>query len=517
MLCEQTIGRCGGLMMETGAVASDEELCWWPARRVAAAIAAGQLSAREYLDTLLTRIERHDPALGLVVTLDERAVGAARAADDATVRGAVLGPLHGVALTVKDSLATAGLRTTGGRPDLGSHVPREDATSVAALRRAGAIVFGKTNTPTNATDLQCHNTLFGVSRNPWQPEYTTGGSSGGSAGVVAAGFAPLELGTDVAGSIRIPASNCGVYGHKPSFGVVSTHGQVPPAPYRTTVADLAVTGPFARCLDDVESSLDLIAGPHPWDRAAWRLTLPPARTVRRVAVWFDDPYCPVDQEVRDTLEYAAEVLEDSGVLVEPSMVPGVPLPASDEIFRRLLAPMALANHKPDESGIEDGNSRHGAELGAEFVSQSYREWMAADDRRARLRMRWQRFFVDYDAILLPVAPNLALAHDLRPFPERRIRVNGSERPYWDQIVWAGLTGVSYLPTTVVPVRRDSRGVPIGIAIAGPFLEDRTTLAVARILAERLPPLGHPNLSEVNGALEQSPYAERRLFSSGSAK
>jgi amidase len=468
--------------------------CWWSAREVARAIARRQISAREYLAARLARIAQYDADLNLVVGIDERAADRAAAADAAVARGEPLGPLHGVAMTLKDALATAGLRTTGALADLREYVPTEDAVAVAGLRAAGAIFFGKTNLPEGSIDVQAYNGMFGVARNPWQPDFTTGGSSGGAAAAVAAGFTPIEVGTDVAGSIRLPAANCGVFGHKPSFGVVSTHGHVPPYPYKPKESDLAVVGPIARSVADLAVALDAMAGPHPWDRPAWRLSLPPPRPVRRVATWFDDPYCPVDGEVRAALDDAAARLASRGVEVRPARPPGVRLEASDAVFRRLLAPVALPYYSAEDvEEIAAGRRPAGAELGAEHVAQPHRDWVEASDQRIRLRTRWRQFFTRYDAILLPVAPNLAIRHDHRPFAERQIVVDGAPRPYWDQIVWAGLTSVSHLPSTVVPVRRDSRGVPVGIAVAGDYLQDRTTLAVAALLADVLEPIGHPEL------------------------
>lgn len=481
---------------EDGAGAAIDEVdpCWWPATRVAMAISARELSAREYLGLLLERIERHNAALGLVVSLDERAMLAAAEADAAVARGEDLPPLHGVAMTVKDSLATAGLPTTGGLVELAGHRPRADAVAVAGARRAGAIVFGKTNLPAGSGDLQAYNDLFGTARNPWHRGYTTSGSSGGAAGAVAAGFTPMEMGSDVAGSIRLPAATCGVLAHKPSFGTVSMSGHVPPAPYRPTAVDMAVVGPMARDVDDLEILLEAMAGPHPLDAPAWRLTLPPARAVRRVAAWFDDPYCPVDDQVRGAMEHAADLLATRGVEVHRCAPPGIRLATCDQIFRRLLAGVAINEVSAEQvEQIAAGRLPAPASLGGEHVGQRYRDWTQADEMRTRLRLRWQTFFTGYDAILLPVAANLAAQHDHRPFAERTVTVNGQRRPYWDQIVWAGLTGMAYLPSTVVPVGRDSRGLPIGMAIAGDYLADRTTLAVARLLREVMPPLGHPCL------------------------
>jgi amidase len=479
-----------------------DDPCWWTARQVAAAVAARTLSAREYLDALLARVRRYNERLNLVVTIDDRAAEQAKAADEAVLRGERLGPLHGVAMTVKDCLATAGLRTTGGLTDLARYVPREDAGAVAALRRAGAIVYGKTNLPAGSADLQSYNELFGTARNPWHPGYTTGGSSGGACAAVAVGFTPMEVGSDVAGSIRIPAAWCGVYGHKPSFGLVPVTGHVPPFPYKLTAPDMAVVGPVARSVDDLEQMLGAMVGPHPWDQPAWQVSLPPARTVRRVAVWGDDPDCPVDREVRAAVTLAAERLARTGVEVAEARPSGVRLGASDAVFRRLLA------------GVGLGARATGAQFGAQYAHQAYREWLDADDRRARLRGYWHQFFAEYDAILLPVAANLAIPHDHRPFEQREVIVDGAPRAYWDQLTWAGLTGVSYLPSTVVPVRRDARGLPIAVAVTGGYLQDRTTLAAARLLAQVTDPLGQPDLAACADPVADGGLARTALESPG---
>jgi amidase len=283
-----------------------------------------------------------------------------------------------------------------------------------------------------------------------------------------------------------------VFAHKPSFGLVSTAGHVPPSPARLTVPDLCVLGPMARGVDDLELALEVMVGPHPWDERAWRVELPPARPVRRAATWFDDPYCPVDREIVALLESAAQRLAAAGVDVEPARPGGIRLDVSDEVFHRLLAPVAAPRYSSAElAEIAAGIKSAGGELGADYVHQSIRDLWEAENKRAQLRRRWREFFGQYDVLLLPVAPNLTGLHDHRPFPERTSLVNGELRPYWDQIVWAGLTGVSYLPSSVVPVGVDSRGMPVGMAVAGPYLGDRTTLALARTLSQILPDAGHP--------------------------
>ncbi len=474
-----------------------DEPHWWSARRVAAEIAAKRISAREYLGLLLSRIERYNEALGLVVTLDEGAAKAARQADDAVAHSRPVGVLHGVAITVKDSISTAGMRTTGGAQELSAHVPAEDAQVVGALRRAGVIIFGKTNLPEYAADVQTSGSLLGRASNPWHHAYTTGGSSGGSAGAVAAGFTPVEVGSDVAGSIRIPAAHCGVFGHKPTFGIVSMHGHVPPFPQKYSTPDMSVIGPLARSAEDLALLLDVIAGPHTFDEPAWRLGLPAPRPAPRIAAWFDDSHCPVDAEVLSALTAVAAALMDDGIQVDvgdaADLGLDVSLRANDEVFHRMLTAAASGGYSDELIEEVAGGRPSTGELGAEFVAQRHRHWLVANERRAQLRLRWRGFFCRYDAILLPVTPNLVSLHDDRPFAERTIVVNGELRPYWSQIAWAGLASVSYLPTTVVPVGLDSRGLPIGVAVAGPYLEDNTTLMVAARLASLLRAMPHPHL------------------------
>lgn len=202
-----------------------------------------RLSSREVLDHFLDRIERLDGPINSVVTIDaERARSEAALADEAVTTGADLGPLQGVPITVKDSFSTAGLRTTSGAPMLAGYVPETDAAPVAALRGAGCVVFAKTNLPMFAGDMQTYNELFGVTNNPYDLDRTPGGSSGGAAAALASGFTPLEIGSDIGGSIRIPAHNCGVVGHKPSHGIVPSYGHIPGPPGALTIPDLFCGG-----------------------------------------------------------------------------------------------------------------------------------------------------------------------------------------------------------------------------------------------------------------------------------
>src|SRR3954454_7865991 len=294
---------------------------------LAAAIARRDVSSREALAHFVARVDRLDGPVNSVVTRDlDAAYAAADAADAMTARGESAGALHGVPMTVKDSFSTAGLRTTSGAPELSEHVPDHDAAPVAALRGAGAVVWGQTNLPIYAGDMQSYNEVFGTTSNPWDVERTPGGSSGGSAAALAARFTPIEVGSDIGGSIRLPSHMSGVYGHKPSYGIVPAHGQIPGPPGTLTQADIAVAGPMARTAADLSLALDLMSGPDRWNHPAWRLDLPAPRATElgqlRVATWFEDGACPLDPEVATALDGFVERIEAAGCKVQHEVTPG---------------------------------------------------------------------------------------------------------------------------------------------------------------------------------------------------
>src|SRR5690349_23676034 len=261
------------------------QLPFGSATELAAAIRDREITSSELLECYLSRIEALNPGLGAVVTLDaERARQEAAEADRRLAGGAEAGPLHGLPVTVKDCLETAGMRTTCGAPQLAGYVPEQDAEAVARLRDAGAIVMGKTNVPIWASDCQSYNELFGTTNNPWDAARTPGGSSGGAAAAVAAGLSALELGSDLGGSLRIPAAWCGVYTLKPSYGIIPGGGHIPPPPGMLAEVDIGVLGPLARSAADLDLCLAVLAGPSPAEAAAWRLDLP-AAPARKVDEW----------------------------------------------------------------------------------------------------------------------------------------------------------------------------------------------------------------------------------------
>jgi amidase len=474
------------------------DLHWLSATELAARIRSGQVKSEEVLDHFVARIEALDGPINSVVCWDlERARDAARGADAATARGDDLGALHGVPMTIKDSWQTAGCTTTSGAPELADFVPDEDAAPVARLRAAGAVPFAKTNLPIYAGDVQSYNDVYGTTNNPYDLEHTPGGSSGGSAAALAMGFTPIELGSDIGGSIRVPAHYSGVAGHKPSFGIVPAHGQIPGPPGSLSQADLAVAGPMARTVDDLELELDVIAGPDRWSAPAWRLELPAPRATGlgdlRIAAWLDDEGCPVDADTGRVLSAVVASLDGAGARVDTDARPGFSLEKASTVFLDLLFAALSGGHPRskiehmagDTSETPMGWVRRG-------TAARHRDWLSNHERRLQMRALWERFFEDHDAILMPVHPRPAIRHDhSEPQMDRTIEVDGTERPYLDLFSWIAPAGLAYLPATVVPVGMSEAGLPIGVQVVGPHLEDRTTLAVARTIEQVVGPIPRP--------------------------
>ena len=448
-----------------------ERLTTSSASALAAAIRTGDVSSRELLELYLDRIERLDRDVHAVVTLDaERARAAADAADESRARGDALGPLHGLPITIKDAIETEGIRSTGGARELVDHVPTADAPAVTRLKDAGAIVFGKTNLPRWSGDFQTFNDIFGVTSNPWDLGRTVGGSSGGAAAAVAAGFTSFELGTDIGGSVRIPSHCCGVYGLKPSFGVVPQRGYLDHVGGGLTDADINVFGPIARAADDLDLLLGVLAGPEPERAVAWRVDLPRCDVERladlRIGTWFDDPASPVDAEYLGMLRGAADRLADAGARIDDDRPP-VDFAEQRGLFGRMILP-AISPSMPDEQGDE--------------YAGSHRAWLRAEEERARLRRTWAEWFTGHDLLLLPVMTTPAFPHDHRPeMLERTIEINGEERSLVSTIDWLGLIGIVGLPSAVVPIGRTAAGLPVGMQIVAPYLQDRRAVRAAQLV------------------------------------
>ena len=443
-----------------------------PATEAAAMLAGKEVSARELTEALLAWIEAANPGLGAVVALRaEEALAEAAAADQATARGGVLGPLHGVPMTVKDAFDVAGLPTTWGNPAFAGHLAGSDATVVRRLRRAGAIVVGKTNVAYMLGDFgQTANPLHGVTANPWDRARTPGGSSGGAAAAVAAGMSFLEYGSDLVGSIRLPASYCGVYGLRPSVASVPLTGFQPPGPPAapSDMTYLSAVGPLGRSASDLRTALQVTAGPEAPAARAWRWALARPRHSRledvRVGVVLDHGQAPVSGEVGAVLSDAVDALARAGATVAAGWPEGVDPVAQAESFGFQVR-LFFAYQEPGDD----------LPPFAEVVDQ--------ERRRMAARAAWGRYFQDVDVFLCPASFTTAFHHDPRPFQDRTIATPEGERPYADQVFWVAQPALPGLPAVAAPIGRSAAGLPVGAQVVGPLHEDDTAITVAELLAE----------------------------------
>ncbi len=465
------------------------ELAFWSAVELAAALRSREIGARELLDHYLARVDFYNPRLNAIVQLDvARARARADAADAAIVRGEVWGPLHGLPMTIKELFETEGFRWTAGDLNFAGRTATVNAAPVARLVEAGANIFGVTNTPLNGMDIQTYNEVYGATNNPWNLERSPGGSSGGAATALSAGLCALELGSDIGGSIRNPAHYCGIYGHKPTYGIVPRRRLAPTGPM--AIADLSVAGPMGRSAADLDLELSILAGPEADQEIAWRLNLPPPRHTSladyRVAAWLDDSAFPVDTQVLSKLQQAVEELRRSGVSVDEEARPDIgDFGEANRLYDSLLAATSakdLASDRFEEMILEEDQGA--AETDAEWPSElhnaglRHRTWLTLNEQRQQLRERWAEFFQRFDVLLMPVTPVTAIEHDQSPRLERTIKINGETRSYFDQLAWIGPATMAYLPATVAPIGRASNGLPVGIQIVGPYLEDRTSIDFA---------------------------------------
>jgi amidase len=462
------------------------------ATQLAAAVRTKKIGCVELLELYLKRIEQHNPKLNAVIALDVAGGRKrAKAADKALAKGEVWGPLHGVPMTIKESFDVAGLPTTWGDPALRANIATTDALSVKRLKAAGVTLFGKTNVPLMLADWQSYNAIYGTTNNPWDPTRSPGGSSGGSAAALAAGLTGIEAGSDIGASIRNPAHYCGIYGHKPTWGIVSSRGQALPG--RVAEPDIAVIGPMARGAEDLETAFAAMAGPDDIDSDGWRLRLPKPRGKKlrdfKVAVMLEDRNSAVDDEVKAQIQRLADALGRHKVKISDTARPDIDTDELQRIYIQLLR-AATSGRQTDADFVRnlaeanrlprDDESYYARMMRANTLS--HRDWLAANERRHQLRLKWADFFKDYDVLLCPAAASAAFPHDhVGERHERTIEVNGKPVPTTDQLFWAGLNGVCYLPGTVAPIGRTPRDLPVGVQIVGPQFGDRTCLRFARLL------------------------------------
>ena len=453
-----------------------------------------EVSAVELLDLHLGRIERYNPTLNAVIIKDyERARAAARAADAARARSEDA-PLLGLPLTIKDAIDVQGLPTVCGVPERVDAIADADAPIVASIRAAGAVIMGKTNVPPYAGDYQADNPVFGRTNNPWNLERVPGGSSGGSAAVLAAGLSPLEFGSDIGGSIRFPAAWCGVYGHRPSTGVIPVSGHFPGSPLPNPAYHLNTLGPLARSMADLELAFDLVAGPEPGEEVGWQLTLPPARHQRlsdfRVAIFPGADWRPVDAEIAGQIESLAATLRAAGAQVGEAVPDGYgDGKAYHALFQSLIGAITSSRlseaERQERAAMLRASTDPFGEDRARGAVATAADYIAWHDQRQRYRAAWRAFFRDWDIMLAPQVIVTAPPHSTIPVDDRTIEVNGQTVSARMVMIHSALPILPGLPSTAFPIALSHDGLPIGIQAIGPYLEDRTTIRFADLVTREI--------------------------------
>ncbi len=454
-----------------------------------------KISSLELVEQSISRIENFDKNINAVVVRDfENARNKAKAADQAIAKGERR-PLLGIPITVKESFRVAGLPTTWGNPQYKDWTPDHNSLAVARLQNAGAIIIGKTNVPFMLKDWQTYNPIYGTTNNPWDPSLTAGGSSGGSAAALAADFVALELGSDMGGSLRVPAHFCGVFAHKPTPHVIPMRGAAPPTlPPIPGYNDFAVAGPLARNAADLKLAFDLLAGPDElYDGKAYSLNLPrcPYEQLKqfRVLILNEHPLCPTATNIKKAIEDLADQLIQSGVKVTwyNKNMPDLAETTREYLF---LVGAQLSTEKSDHlfeelknsiADLPENNLEFSTVLSRGMIT-SHRDWLVHMRKRSQLCHEWRMLFNDFDVIVCPVMPTTAFAHDHSDYTKRTITIDEKKIPYSQQFAWPSLATLLGLPVTVMPIKKENN-LPIGIQIIGNYLEDNMTLQFARLLEQ----------------------------------
>lgn len=438
-------------------------------------VAGGQVTAVEVLDAHLARIEERNPEINAVVALDEpTARSAATAVDQAVADRLPLPPLAGVPVTVKEAFAAIGMATTAGMAEHRGAPATADAPAVGRLRQAGALILGKTNVPTQLADLHCANPLFGRTANPWDLTRSPGGSSGGSAAALAAGMAALELGSDLSGSIRIPASWCGVVGLRPSNRVISKRGHLPWPIDGLLEPPTSVVGPMARSVEDVSLAYGALTSP------TSLLARPPDGV--RLGLWLEAEGAPVDTETTAAVASAGRALAEAGADVELIEAPMDPASALELAWRLVDAEIT--------HGLTPTQWADASAAGAwPAVTVSLHDHLHDQEARLRVTAAWQAVWARFDAVICPAVPVAAQPLDERTgFADRPLRVDGAVRPGRELASWSLLTSVGHLPSVTLPVGLGCRsGLPVGAQVVGPPGADAALLAVAATIDRVLRP------------------------------
>jgi amidase len=465
------------------------------AAQLAAAVRTKQMSSAELVELTLREIDRRNPKLNAIVWhFRDQAIERARRADEALAKGADVGPLHGVPITIKESFAYRGSPNTWGLPPLEHAMSPRTATAVDRLESAGAITIGKTNVPVLLGDWQSYNPIYGTTNNPWDLSRTAGGSTGGGAAAIATGLGALTLGSDLNGSIRIPAHFCGVYGHKPSLELVSNAG-FQPGPWDGSPGypmDLSVVGAMARSARDLALALSVLGGPDGDDAKAWTWRMPAPRHTRladfRIGYVLDDDAAPLASDVRSLCEQTLSALRTAGATIEQGWPGGIDPHAQMSTFGYLLGALLTADmDAAQRDRARERFERNPKDAFAAAAVEPHARWLHETQRRLANRARWQQYFKTHDVFLLPVTVIPAFPHDhSEPIDKRVIDTGAGAQPYVQAIpYWMAPATLAGLPATVAPIGRTAAGLPVGIQIVAPMWEDGTSIEFADRLAEAI--------------------------------
>jgi amidase len=461
------------------------------AGRIASLIKTGKLGVLEAVDLYIARIEAFDDVVNAVIVRDfDRARARAKMLDRNKKKLAKLPRLFGVPMTVKESYNVDGLPTTWGVEASAHNIAKSDALAIERLKAAGAVIIGKTNVPVMLADWQSFNPIYGTTNNPFDLTRSPGGSSGGSAASLAAGFAALEAGSDIGASLRDPAHYCGIYAHKPSYGIIPPRGHSLGG--NLAAADISCIGPMARAARDLGTALAVMAGADAID-SGWQLNLPKSTVASleglRVAIMPEHELCPVSSEISASLTDLGKFLKKSGAKVSMTARPDIDAAAAYENYLTLLN-AALSARMPDKVldrmrdmlANVDPADRSPSLTTARGTVIEHRLWLRANEDRARMRHAWAGFFKNYDVLISPIAATAAVPHDHSGnMGERSIEVNGKPMNVADQLFWAGYSCNFYLPSTAAPLGHTKTGLPYGMQIIGAPYADHTTIAVAALL------------------------------------
>ncbi len=470
------------------------DLAFLSAVDAAKAIQQQKVSSVELVELMFKRIDQNNPLLNAVVTFcKDEALARAHQADKAIVKGETWGSLHGVPITVKDTFEIAGVRTTSGAPSLSEYVSEEDAASVSRLRTVGAVILGHTNVPLFAGDWQSYNRVFGTTNNPWNLERTPGGSTGGGAAALAAGMSYLSIGSDLGGSIRMPAHFCGVYGHRPTLNMVPMRGHIPPPPGTppSPPIDMAVAGPLARSAADLKVALEVLGGPDVDEAVAYKWSLPPARkdllSEYRIGYMVDDPLCSLSSDIKEVIVQTIESLSKANAYMKEGWPQGLKPEIQYDTFRYLLATsfaQLLQDDKVEKvrnlAAMPDNSFDT---IQARAWTDPHKYFQAASYARMAARAAWKDYFRSHDVFLMPTLFIPAFPHDhSHPFYGRKLQTPEGPRNYEDLMFWVSFASLAGLPATTAPVGFTKEGLPVGLQIIGPYLEDATPIDFAEKLA-----------------------------------